>query len=263
MHRLVRPAPGLVRIVILAGTIVVTPRVYAGDVPTDAELDALPRVEVRPSFTIANHDQLSSEARACSRELVSAQWYQDAVNALTSAAHFDNCAFRTGRAYIRDRLAAAHAAAVAGDEETAAFDVGQALHGVQDFYAHSNYLELAASSGLPLDRVAVVRLWDRDDHTLDDVLGQGLISGTWITTSSCPAGTPTHAELNKDADTPGTHGAAWTRWDRTWFEASYSVARRATAAFLADAWTETPGLEAYCGPIVAVDVLGDDRPTAP
>lgn len=90
-------------------------------------------------------------------ELRKALYLQDTYHQFESKVHFDNCDFDDGIAYIDSLLAEVDrhvtAALAAQDEKDQAaveasvlnafFALGQALHGVQDFYAHTNYVELS------------------------------------------------------------------------------------------------------------------------
>ena len=60
----------------------------------------------------------------------------------TAARHFDGEAFDAGQTILVDRKAEVIAALKAGDGSKARAKLGDALHGVQDFYAHSNWVEL-------------------------------------------------------------------------------------------------------------------------
>lgn len=60
---------------------------------------------------------------------------------LNSATHFDDCNFTGGSSWVRDHEAAAVTAIGAGDDATALVELARSLHAVQDFYAHSNWIE--------------------------------------------------------------------------------------------------------------------------
>jgi hypothetical protein len=106
-----------------------------------------------------------------------------------SAIHFDNCAFREGAARVnrcwrrisleKDRFS---------DESLKAF--GRLLHTVQDFYSHSNWIELHHG-------VSPVPLWNLDPVALP----AGIVSGTWKkgNPKRCRRGVPSHEKLNKDS----------------------------------------------------------------
>jgi hypothetical protein len=112
---------------------------------------------------------------------------------LQSAAHFDNCAWSEGSAWIKNHRTAAVAAAIADDANptaagrAAVFDnFGFVLHATEDFYAHSYWVE------------------NHDWGVLADLGGAqpaGWYSGIWDgdEPKHCPAGSPHHSDLNKDS----------------------------------------------------------------
>lgn len=57
--------------------------------------------------------------------------------------HFTNCLFRESVAYVNARYRLSVAALAQGDTESAATHFGMLLHGVQDFYAHSAWVDPA------------------------------------------------------------------------------------------------------------------------
>lgn len=105
-----------------------------------------------------------------------------------SAIHFDNCAFGEGVDKIRrdwdfiwqqnNRFSLDSIRAL-----------GRVMHTVQDFYAHSNWIELHQDS-------SPVPVWD----LLPGSLPTGICSGTWAVGNPkrCKPGTPSHGHLNKD-----------------------------------------------------------------
>jgi hypothetical protein len=56
--------------------------------------------------------------------------------------HFDNSAFERTYAYIEEQRALVRSALSAGDAPTAWVAFGRLIHSAQDFYAHSNYVDL-------------------------------------------------------------------------------------------------------------------------
>ena len=56
--------------------------------------------------------------------------------------HFDNNAFDRSRAYIEEQRALIHPALQAGDARSAWEAFGRLTHTAQDFYAHTNYVDL-------------------------------------------------------------------------------------------------------------------------
>ena len=110
---------------------------------SDAELGGY-RVGMQPKFSLPNHFQLikalKGTKRRCTVELIAAQWRQDLLHQGDSFAHFDNCAFDPGVAFVQEQLAQAKTSAD-HDAFGAMADLGRALHAIEDFYAHSNYVE--------------------------------------------------------------------------------------------------------------------------
>src|SRR5947207_14298910 len=53
-----------------------------------------------PPFDPSSHIKLVGAAKECSETLARAQWRQDIVLQVDSNAHFDNCSFPGGLAYI-------------------------------------------------------------------------------------------------------------------------------------------------------------------
>lgn len=60
--------------------------------------------------------------------------------------HFDNNAFEKGYAYLTEQRALIHAALGNGDAPSAWAAFGRLTHTAQDFYAHSNYVDMWLST---------------------------------------------------------------------------------------------------------------------
>lgn len=144
----------------------------------------------RDAVLSINHPALKG---ALLEKIVSANIHED-DDQVSSSHHFDNCAFHEGDQKIRkdrdvifgesDRLSRRSVEAL-----------GRILHTVQDFYAHSNWIEVHLGD-------SPVPLWNLDPATLP----KAVCSGTWTQgkprchrTPACP----THGELNKDSDSSG------------------------------------------------------------
>lgn len=111
------------------------------------------------------------------------------ANLGSSGVHFDNCAFPEGTARI------ANCWRLIGSEhdrfsERALVAFGGLLHTTQDFYAHSNWIELHKAAPVPV--------WDQEVPSLP----AGIRTGTVIHAEPkrCAEGTPGHDGLNKDSD---------------------------------------------------------------
>jgi hypothetical protein len=100
--------------------------------------------------------------------------------------HFDNSTFLAGVEHVE----ALWARIEAGTDRMSNF--GRLTHTVQDFYSHSNWVELH-------QHVSPVPVWDMRIAALPS----GLLSGTYSGRRR-PSGktAPTHAELNKDSPSP-------------------------------------------------------------
>lgn len=111
------------------------------------------------------------------------------ANLGSSGVHFDNCAFREGLARIANcwRLIESEKDRFS-QRSLKAF--GGLLHTTQDFYAHSNWVELRQLES-PLS------LWDQDMASLP----AGILSGTILheEPKHCAPDTPDHNLVNKDA----------------------------------------------------------------
>lgn len=138
----------------------------------------------------------------------------------SSQVHFDNCTFPQGVAHI-DALWQIIEGVDRLDTQTLG-TFGRLLHTVQDFYSHSNWVELnVAHRPIPV--------WDLALATLPS----GAFSGTWLlgTPKACKAGTPSHSELNKDSPS-SEEGAkiveSGPNAGETLYALAYDAAERAT-----------------------------------
>jgi hypothetical protein len=112
------------------------------------------------------------------------------ANIGSSGVHCDNCAFAEGAA----RVANCWRAISAEKDRFSARSLrafGGLLHTTQDFYAHSNWVELHKAR-------SPVLLWDQGISSLP----AGILSGTILQEEPkhCAPGTPDHNLVNKDAD---------------------------------------------------------------
>jgi hypothetical protein len=148
-----------------------------------------PQVE----FSLDVHSQLTTEAargvlsESQLRIVITYNLAQD-LRQWESEVHFDNCAFAEGAQHIRDEWAKIERLSDRlSDEGLTAF--GRLLHTAQDFYAHSNWIELHLDQD-------IIPLWDFQVETLP----AGIVSGTWLIgfPKKCGSGAPSHDELNKD-----------------------------------------------------------------
>jgi len=112
------------------------------------------------------------------------------IHQTESKIHFDNCAFAAGVEYINSEWETIRQVEHFSPVALGAF--GRLLHTVQDFYSHSNWIELYTD-------YSPIPIWDLDVNNLP----RGIFSGTWFLGSPkmCAQGTPSHDELNKDSPT--------------------------------------------------------------
>jgi len=151
-------------------------------------------MQLAPEFALDIHAQLTQQANEGMLNdqqlalVILANLLQD-TRQTESWIHFDNCAFPDGIEYIAGQWDLIREI---GDpystESLGAF--GQLLHTVQDFYAHSNWIELHTNQ-------SPIPVWD----LVLSSLPPEIVSGTWFIghPKRCAAGAPTHAQLNKDS----------------------------------------------------------------
>jgi hypothetical protein len=201
---------------------------------------------------------------ACVELLARAQWRQDVVLSTWAPAHFDNCRFDDSAQYIAALLGDAEAAVARRDRDTMMVDLGRALHAVQDFYAHTNYVELMAHDIPSFADVPVVDVWHAGARDrLHALAAKGLVSGEvwWEAGSVCAPPLRTHAELNKDSPKSAEGGKLAAPWDMTGFRAAHELALRATHEYLHEflsrpAWK---GLLGDCAGTLGFGADGDGR----
>ncbi len=198
-----------------------------------------------------NHEEITTTALAflnpaVLNALVAGDVSTDVEFALLNSAHFDDCNFTGGAALVAANQAAAVQALnpsnpLPAADAQAMLAFSRSLHGVQDFYAHTNWIELGGDvlvsqsltafpaltpySTIPSSGFVIVQgnpppqtaLYRDDDASYPKyaivtvrrkkVTAHGLVSGTvdYEPGDFCPtAASMTHAELNKDKSTiPG------------------------------------------------------------
>lgn len=140
-------------------------------------------------------------------------------NQFNSAYHFDNFAFGPGVERIRNLWNLNRSKDI---ESNKFADFGTMIHTVEDFYAHSNWIELHVDTD-------PIPTWDLQLSTLPG----DIVSGTFLldTPKMCGPDAPTHAELNKDSPT-STEGAkvvpSGPNSGKSLFQLAYATALRAT-----------------------------------
>lgn len=227
-------------------------------------------------FSLAAHDWITAELE-CSDWLNEAHYNQDMSTGaqVSSAAHFENCDFSGALAFIQAEVAAAKAAAKARKRRDALMALGRAMHALQDFYAHSNYVELMEVEH-PDDpgAVAPLQLWTAAGRAKIAELERGMLGGRWLVSGRalvsgvawwsaperCPEGTMRHAGLAKDSlDMDNGAVKSPPRWGGTRFHTARELAQAETMAFLRDTVGSWPELEGTCGNAVAFVTLIDQR----
>jgi Heterokaryon incompatibility protein Het-C len=210
-------------------------------------------------------------------ELRRALFYQDSVHQFESKAHYDNCDFEAATAYVDELLAEADghikSAALAASKNDKAgieaagkrafFAIGQALHAVQDFYAHSNYIELTEKTVKDAPDIPVVPVWTAAGKArLQQLQGAGLVSGYvyWGFPQKCPAGTLWHKDLAKDSEktTSGKVRVAHLE-NLSQYRLAIITAREASSQFLTYTFNRWPLLKQLNGKYLAFEVAVDRR----
>lgn len=191
---------------------------------------------------------------------------QDVWHQMQSSAHFDNCDFDGSMRYIRELMANVELAAnratasqAKNDSKSSEKDIkeayrqiGRLLHGVQDFYAHTNYVEMLVqqvdsgqlnASDLTYKTVA---LWEAGgERTLEDLQESGLVSGVvwWGFPQRCQPGTPTHGTMAKDGNAGRGAQRVQALDNQTLHELALALAVRASLRFIEYAWETWPVLQ--------------------
>jgi hypothetical protein len=254
--------------------------------PPSAEVPALQTAKVSvlcvdcpDPFDLTIHKGLLDDlaANPYIGELRRALYVQDVLHQFESRAHFDNCAFSNALDYIdnlfadADKHAAAAEAAKSGkkpaDSVAAArrafFSLGQALHAIQDFYAHTNYVELNVADVKRVTDIPVMRPWRAEDRNkILDMQAAGLRSGYvfWGFPQYCPKGTLSHGEMAKDSASTAKGGQRIPHLtNHTHFQVAESLAREASLQLMKDAFQRWPLLRELNGDKVAFEVLVDRR----
>ena len=210
-------------------------------------------------------------------ELRKALYLQDTYHQFESKAHFDNCDFDAAIAYIgelyaeagryADEAAKAKAAGNADAMQKAAlsafFAIGQTLHGVQDFYAHTNYVELQVGGVKAVTDIPLVLPWRAEGKArIAELRKAGLISGFvfWGVPQACPSGTISHGKLAKDAATTTSGKVAIAHLNNlNQYKIAAFLARETSLRLMTDAFKKWPLLKELNGELVALDVLVDRR----
>jgi len=227
-------------------------------------------------FGTAEHAAMAREilkadpkAQACSEELARAQWEQDILFQVWAPAHFDNCTFDKSLSYIQEKLKEVDT--IVGSKEHVApsdalkamYALGQALHGVQDFYAHSNYVELQQKLH-PLDfgKVKGIDVWREEGiKEVQDLVGNGLVSGRvwWDFPHECPDGVKTHGEMAKEAGVAASNIPIAGWGNRTLYSAALELAAQSSQRYIVYSFERWKALRSACGDALQYLLMVDNR----
>lgn len=227
-------------------------------------VDINPKDADQPRFKTYLHQPPQGVNAQCTLLITAAQWRQDLLVATDSAAHFDNCAFDESVTYIGRFLAEADAQIKAGKLAEAVTTIGRALHGIQDFYAHSNYVEMMAAR-LPdaFQKVQTLQVWTTDGQAeLNTLMGAGLISGRFPDHPQlCLPTAPEHKDIAKDSRSFNAEASKVVAgWDnRTYYRAAQELSQRATNEFLLYVLQRWPSLQTKCGTTLGYLSIVDRR----
>ncbi len=210
-------------------------------------------------------------------QLRKALYQQDIIHQFESRAHFDNCDFDSATTYVSSLLDEANTyvqtaqkAQEAGDVATrndaagsAFFAIGQALHAVQDFYAHTNYVEMQAPKVKKIADIEVIAPWhSKGRDRIKELRKEGLYSGYvfWGMPQRCPTGTTSHRDLAKDTATTLSGAKKLPNLQNiTQYKVAVFLAREASVGLIEDSFKRWPLLKQLNGQYVAFETLVDRR----
>jgi len=210
-------------------------------------------------------------------ELRKALYTQDTYHQFESKVHFDNCDFDGAVAYVDSLLAevdgrvqratkAEQDGNVAGRDaeiKRSFFAIGKVLHAVQDFYAHTNYVELSVGQVKKSTDIAVISPWTKaGKDAIKGLRGNGLVSGFvfWGFPQKCSSGTASHADLAKDSESTRSGSVRVTHLEnRSQYKIAVQLARDTSQALIDHAFARWPLLKRVNGNSVAFEVMVDRR----
>ena len=150
--------------------------------------------EPLPQFEIKYHVALTKQAcpddpiiRDNLDTIIAANVATD-LDQFDSTLHFDNCVFALGAT----RIANLTQLIKSPYELNKYAYFGTMIHTVQDFYSHSNWVELH-------ENVSPIPVWDVNTSSLPPKIVSGTFLLDWP--KLCASGAPTHTKLNKDGPT--------------------------------------------------------------
>jgi hypothetical protein len=196
------------------------------------------------SFEIGIHEEITRQALGfldakILDDIVDEHRYVDSALLLSSKWHFDNCVFKEATENINSQYdkVLGYLDPAKPDDFNATDEFGQLLHAVQDFYAHSNWVDMGRRDLIDagLGRWTVLMPWSKVRPDVIVIQGetppagwqltrnerivtvtipgqgnfQGLISGTFGLSDDCPNNIAMgHGDLNKDEATRQNFGPA-------------------------------------------------------
>lgn len=215
--------------VVMQNDITVTLTAEKGPNPPAPASTAL---ELRLMFALSNHKLLTQEvgqgyvAQRCLTQselnwIVICNLAEDnPINQAYNEVHFDNCYFEGGIEQIETKWSGIYRHPHRRSLHALGL-FGNLLHTVQDFYAHSDWVEYHIMQ-------PTILLWDFNMAHLPG----SIISGTWpLGKGSCRPGTPSHGDLNKDSNTSkkgSTEVPTGPHARKSYFDVAFEVAKRAT-----------------------------------
>lgn len=187
--------------------------------------------ESHQPFSLVYHQQVTQTALAgefskgALTQVVQGNLSNDFAFAYDASYHVDNCGWTEAQSTLSALQDGVLSALGARDEKRARLQFGQMLHIVQDFYAHSNWVEHHHGVD-PASMPLVVLIEDAPPSDWS------WFSGTYIdtnpTASNCPAGTPSHDDFNKDTPDSPEGSQSFGVGGTTNFDAALEVAARTT-----------------------------------
>ena len=188
------------------------------------------------------------ELRKLKQTFNQAHLYQDIFFFFFSKTHFDNCCFAESIEQINQHLMRIEsdyfkfAEAIEPKEkqklkQAIIFRTGRILHSVQDFFSHSNYVELMEKKYQKIDEVPVLDFWTKTgQEEILKLTHSGLISERFFFSfpHKCPPNSPGETQLGKDKEQT-LAGKRKTNWLNTkkqnnisGFEAAILLAEKST-----------------------------------
>lgn len=207
-------------------------------------------------MTIGNHRDVLDKSilgnTPYQEQLWSALWHQDTIGQVNSAAHFDNCNFEGALNYIDSLIQEI-------DEEQKTqtnlvelrkfsfYRIGKAAHAIQDFYAHTNYIEMNAINTkiITPDDIKIIPVWTPEgEKQIATLQKNGLVSGYFFlgTPNRCPSGAVSHKELAKDNEKTQSGSQYIDKFGKNQFQVTKYLASKATNDFFSFGYQRWPKL---------------------